>query len=107
MAPTKVIIDTDPGCDDAMALMFALASPELDVIGLTIVHGNHHDTAQLARNARIILERAGRPEIDVYLGANRAMAAPTPPGGALFVHGDNALVRRLCSGRGARSLLTF
>ena len=41
-SPRKVIIDTDPGIDDAMAIMYALASPELDVIGLTTVFGKAH-----------------------------------------------------------------
>ncbi|MDO9175776.1 MAG: nucleoside hydrolase, partial [Actinomycetota bacterium] len=41
-APTRIIIDTDPGIDDAMAIIYALASPELDVVGLTTVFGNAH-----------------------------------------------------------------
>ncbi|MGC8788234.1 MAG: nucleoside hydrolase, partial [Anaerolineae bacterium] len=45
------MIDTDPGIDDAMAILLALRSPELDVRGLTTVHGNA-DVAQTARNAR-------------------------------------------------------
>jgi len=55
--PRKIIIDTDPGIDDAMAIIYALASPELDVIGLTTVFGNayvEHCTA----NAFHILEAA-------------------------------------------------
>lgn len=39
-SPTKVIIDTDPGVDDALAILLALASPELDVVGITTVCGN-------------------------------------------------------------------
>ncbi|MCC6906068.1 MAG: nucleoside hydrolase, partial [Anaerolineae bacterium] len=40
MSPRKIIIDTDPGIDDTLAIAFALASPELDVIGLTATIGN-------------------------------------------------------------------
>ena len=44
MMPKKIIIDTDPGVDDAMAILFALSSPELDVIGLTTIFGNVYKT---------------------------------------------------------------
>lgn len=63
----KIIIDTDPGQDDAVAILLALASPELDVLGLTAVAGNvplHHTE----RNARTICELAGRPDIKVIAG---------------------------------------
>jgi purine nucleosidase len=78
------------GVDDAMAILFALASPELDVIGLTIVHGNNGNVDLLARNARIILELANRPEVPVFIGASKALHFPHC-GGATFVHGNNAL----------------
>ena len=57
----KIIIDTDPGHDDAIAILLALASPELDVIGVTCVAGNVplHLTA---RNALLVCELAGRPD---------------------------------------------
>ena len=55
----KIIIDTDPGQDDAFAILLALASPELEVLGVTAVAGNvplHHTE----KNARTISELAGR-----------------------------------------------
>ncbi|MET0359495.1 MAG: nucleoside hydrolase, partial [Pararhizobium sp.] len=61
-APAKIIIDTDPGQDDAAAIMLALASPEaLDVVGITTVAGNV-PLSLTARNARIICELSGRPD---------------------------------------------
>jgi len=58
--PRKIIIDTDPGQDDAVALLLALASPELEVLGVTTVAGNVPlDLTQL--NARIVCQIAGHP----------------------------------------------
>lgn len=87
---TNVIIDTDPGIDDAMAILLALASPEVNVVGLTIVHGNLGSLHRLGLNARIILELANRGDIPVYLGASKSIRYP-PSRGAPFVHGDNGL----------------
>ena len=69
---TRVVIDTDPGIDDAIALLLALASPELDVVGLTTVAGNvglDHTT----RNALGIAQLAGRADLPVSAGANRPL----------------------------------
>jgi inosine-uridine nucleoside N-ribohydrolase len=83
----KIIIDTDPGVDDAMAIFFALKSPELDVIGLTTIFGNVH-TDLATTNALRLLEIAGRPEIPVAKGADNPMVrdydGPVP-----YVHGDD------------------
>lgn len=68
----KIIIDTDPGQDDAVAILLALASPELEVLGLTTVAGNvplHHTT----RNALRICELAGRHDLKVFAGAPRPL----------------------------------
>ena len=85
----KLIIDTDPGVDDAMAIFMALASPELDVVGLTTIFGNAA-TVDTTRNARVLLDAAGRDDIPVAAGAARPLAAdyigPVP-----FVHGRNGL----------------
>lgn len=67
-----IIIDTDPGQDDAMAILLALASPEFDVLGITAVAGNV-PLALTEVNARKICELAGRPDIKVYSGALRPM----------------------------------
>ena len=65
MTARPIIIDTDPGQDDAVAILLALASPqELDVIGITAVAGNV-PLALTEKNARRVCELAGRPEIKV------------------------------------------
>ena len=66
----KIIIDTDPGQDDAVAILLALASPELEVLGITAVAGNV-PLALTERNARIVCEIAGRPDMRVYAGCDR------------------------------------
>nr|WP_294492877.1 nucleoside hydrolase [uncultured Mediterraneibacter sp.] len=63
----KVIIDCDPGIDDALALLLALASPELDIAGITTVSGNVPADIG-AGNARKVLRQAGRQDIPVYIG---------------------------------------
>jgi purine nucleosidase len=68
----KIIIDTDPGQDDAVAILLALASPELQVLGITAVAGNV-PLALTEKNARKICELAGRPEIKVFAGAVHPM----------------------------------
>jgi purine nucleosidase len=68
--PRPIIIDTDPGTDDAVAILLALAIPELDVLGLAAVAGNA-PLQFTERNARAVLELAGRPEIPVYAGCPR------------------------------------
>lgn len=84
----RVIIDTDPGIDDAMAIFYALASPELEVVGLTTVFGNTH--VQLCTtNALRLLEIAGRPDIPVAQGAHRPLAMDYL-GPADFVHGTDS-----------------
>lgn len=71
-ARRKIIIDTDPGQDDAVAILLALASPELDVLGITAVAGNVPlRLTQL--NARKVCELAGRPQTRVFAGASRPM----------------------------------
>jgi purine nucleosidase len=67
MAARSIIIDTDPGTDDAVAILLALASPELTVEGIAAVAGNV-PLAVTERNARAICELAGRPDIGVYAG---------------------------------------
>ncbi|HEV7368770.1 nucleoside hydrolase [Arenibaculum sp.] len=72
MAARPIIIDTDPGQDDAVAILLALASPELDVLGLTTVAGNVplHLTS---RNALMVCELAGRPDLPVFAGCDRPL----------------------------------
>lgn len=87
--PRKIILDTDPGVDDAMAIFLALASPELDVIGLTTIFGNA-STELTTRNALALLEIAGRPGVPVIAGASTPIAAPYA-GPVPQVHGENGL----------------
>ena len=89
VAPRKIIIDTDPGIDDAMAIFYALESPELEVIGLTTVFGNAH-VGTCTDNALHLLDIAGRSDIPVARGAGRPMAS-LYRGPAAHVHGTNGL----------------
>ena len=81
----KLIIDTDPGVDDAMAIFYALNSPEFDVIGITTVFGNAA-TSITTRNALRLLEIAERLDIPVAAGAEHALTMPPREGGE-GVHG--------------------
>ncbi|MFS8103145.1 nucleoside hydrolase [Lentzea alba] len=79
----KLIIDTDPGVDDAFAIALAAHSPEVELVGLTTVFGNvglDHTT----RNAQRLLAHLGRTDVPVVKGAEG-------PGGASDVHGEDGL----------------
>ncbi|MEX2519979.1 MAG: nucleoside hydrolase [Paracoccaceae bacterium] len=84
----KIIIDTDPGQDDAVALLLAFASPELEVLGVTCVAGNV-PLALTTLNARKICELAGRPDMRVFAGADRPLARELVT--AEQVHGKTGL----------------
>ena len=86
----RVIIDCDPGVDDAAALLFALASPELNVEAVTTVFGNG-PVDVCTSNALRILAAAGRTDIPVYRGAGRPLLREPNPGWASQVHGTDAL----------------
>jgi purine nucleosidase len=89
----RVIIDTDPGIDDAVAILLALAAPEeLEVLGIVAVAGNLPLT-QTERNARRVCELAGRAEIPVYAGCARPMLRPLAT--AEHIHGETARDRLL------------
>src|SRR5690349_14698188 len=86
--PVPILIDCDPGHDDAIAIMLALASPEVELRAVTAVSGNaplHHTVA----NAIRVLDYAGRPDIPVAAGADRPLVQdPFTPGD---VHGPTGL----------------
>ena len=85
----KIIIDTDPGQDDAAALLLALASPaELDVLGVTTVAGNV-PLWRTTENARKIVELSGRLEVPVHAGCARPLVRK--PVTAEHVHGETGL----------------
>ena len=74
MAPRKIIIDTDPGQDDAVAILLALASPEdVEVLGITAVAGNV-PLPLTEKNARIVCELAGKNRPDDGSRFGREMA---------------------------------
>ena len=87
--PRKIIIDTDPGQDDAVAILLALASPEdIDVLGITAVAGNV-PLSLTERNARIVCELAGMPETRVFAGCDRPLQRKLVT--AEYVHGKSGL----------------
>ncbi|OYX41847.1 MAG: nucleoside hydrolase [Rhodobacterales bacterium 32-67-9] len=88
MRARKIIIDTDPGQDDAVAILLALASPELEVLGITAVAGNV-PLALTEKNARIICELAGRSDLRVFAGCDRPMKRKLVT--AEHVHGKTGL----------------
>lgn len=84
----RIVIDTDCGVDDAVAIAMALANPQLEVLGLTTVNGNV-GVKQVTENVLRLLPVLGRPEIPVYRGASRPLVAQ--PRHAAGVHGGNGL----------------
>ena len=83
-----VILDCDPGHDDAIALLLALASPEVEVLGVTTVHGNQ-TLSKTTANALRVLDLAGRGEIAVAAGADRPLERELTV--ASHVHGESGL----------------
>lgn len=89
MAPRKIIIDTDPGQDDAVAILLALASPdEIDVLGVTAVAGNV-PLPLTQKNARIVCELAGKPDTLVFAGCDAPLVRKLVT--AEHVHGKTGL----------------
>ncbi|WP_306005693.1 nucleoside hydrolase [Aquicoccus porphyridii] len=89
MPPRKIIIDTDPGQDDAVAILLALASPEdIELLGLTCVAGNV-PLALTSKNARIVCELAGKPHVRVFAGCDRPLGRDLVT--AEHVHGKTGL----------------
>ena len=86
----QVIIDTDPGIDDAAALLLALASPELEVVAVTTIYGNASVDACTV-NALRLLNLAGRDDIPVYKGVGKPLLRPTNEGWAAHIHGPDGL----------------
>lgn len=106
----KVILDVDTGVDDALALLCAVRSDKLDVVGITTCFGNV-DVETATRNTMAVLEYAQRADIPVYMGAQRPLlrewAGPVP-----WIHGDNGLgdaelppLRRLAQDESAASFI--
>ena len=88
MNAKKVIIDCDPGIDDALALMLALRSPELEILGITVVSGNV-PAKKGAANAQKVLHWMNQPDIPVYLGEELPLVRPYVD--AMDTHGEDGL----------------
>ena len=87
-ARARVLLDCDPGIDDALAIVFGCGHPGLDLVGLTTVSGNVNlDT--VTANALSVLELAGRPDVPVVPGSARPLLRPTLD--AREVHGEGGL----------------
>jgi pyrimidine-specific ribonucleoside hydrolase len=84
-----LIIDTDPGVDDAVALALAVASPEADLLAVTTVFGNA-PVASTTANACRLLALLGRPDVPVAAGADRPLAHPCSRGAQAW-HGADGL----------------
>ncbi|HEY6962887.1 MAG TPA: nucleoside hydrolase [Gaiellaceae bacterium] len=88
MTPTPIILDCDPGHDDAIAILLALASPEVELVGVTTVSGNQ-TLDKTTNNALRVLELAGRGDVPVYAGADRPIVRDRDV--AAHVHGESGL----------------
>ena len=86
--PTPILLDCDPGHDDAIALLLALASPELELLGVTTVAGNQ-TLEKTTANALRVLEFVGRGDVPVAAGAGRPLARELFV--ADYVHGESGL----------------
>ncbi len=86
---TKLIIDTDPGVDDAFAIALAAVSGDVDLLGVTTVFGNV-PLAQTTDNARRLLQLCGRADVPVAAGADRPLVYPNPYSAA-YIHGADGL----------------
>jgi len=85
---TPIVLDCDPGHDDAIALLLALASPELDLLGVTTTYGNQ-TLEKTTTNALRVLELVGRGDVPVAAGADRPLERELVV--AAHVHGESGL----------------
>ncbi|MBL8697737.1 MAG: nucleoside hydrolase [Alphaproteobacteria bacterium] len=89
MPRTPILIDCDPGQDDAVMLMLAMNAPELEILGITAVGGNV-PLAWTEANARRICELMGRRDLPVFAGCDRPLVRPLVT--AAHVHGEDGLM---------------
>jgi inosine-uridine nucleoside N-ribohydrolase len=85
---TPIVVDCDPGHDDAIALLLALASPELELVGVTTTYGNQ-TLEKTTQNALRVLELVGRTDVPVAAGAERPLMRELVV--AAHVHGESGL----------------
>ncbi|QWT24091.1 nucleoside hydrolase [Subtercola sp. PAMC28395] len=88
MAPTRVLLDVDTGVDDALAILFAVAHPAIELLGVSCVAGNAA-LPQVVENTLRVLDAAGAPDVPVAGGASRPLINPTRD--ASHVHGADGL----------------
>jgi inosine-uridine nucleoside N-ribohydrolase len=88
LPPERIVLDCDPGHDDAIALLLALASPEVELVGVTTVAGNQ-TLEKTTANALRVLEFVGRGDVPVAAGADRPLERE--PFVAAYVHGETGL----------------
>lgn len=88
MPARKIILDCDPGHDDAVAILLAAGSPDIELLGLSTVGGNH-TIDKVTRNAQIVSTIAGLSDIPVYRGATRPLVAEVVT--AEDIHGDSGM----------------
>jgi inosine-uridine nucleoside N-ribohydrolase len=86
--PTPIVLDCDPGHDDAIALLLALASPEIELLGVTTTYGNQ-TLEKTTANALRVLELVGRGDVPVAVGADRPLVRELVV--AAHVHGESGL----------------
>jgi inosine-uridine nucleoside N-ribohydrolase len=87
-----VIIIADVGIDDAGALLLALASPELEILGVVSSFGGHDNVSITHRNAQLLLSQANRTDIPVFLGPPKVLTSTDHPIlGASIVHGADGI----------------
>lgn len=84
----KILLDCDPGHDDAVAIMLALGSPTIDLVGITTVGGNQ-TIQKITRNAQSVLVKCGREDVPVYAGAHRPLVRNVEV--AEEIHGESGL----------------
>lgn len=87
--PEKLIIDTDPGIDDTMAIFMGFQAPEVEILGFTTIFGNV-TTEAATRNALLLCEIAGRPGVPVAEGSHEPLKGGKPRV-ADFVHGSDGM----------------
>lgn len=96
----SLLLDVDTGIDDSLALLYACASPEAEIVAVTCVAGNV-DVRQVAENTRAVLELAGRSDVEVALGREMPLVrnlVTTPE-----THGPRGSGTRSCRRRAGRS----
>lgn len=86
-----IILNVDPGIDDAWAILFALGSPEVELMGVTVSFGNIENMTNLTQNALRILEMAGRYDIPVFAGARGPITGVYESLGSEDFHGHDGL----------------